>query len=270
MTRNPTSDGENLLAPFLNGGANAPNLELVKSGCTPSKGTGDWDVDIASGTIIAGQSTGEVSVSATTKTLTAPGSDADLDSGKFRVDVISVDSTGTVNVAEGTAASKPISPDIPSGEVLLAAVVVDGSASSLSSSDINDYRVLYGPTAYPFDRADIVKTGVASSETDDGSDVTAYTGESSGSGSSTILDITGSGVLLSSVAVCDTNEGESMLGFTVDGGKQFTDPGSVGGGNAFVSIGPTISFDSSLTVDLLSITSTGATNKHEGMAWVKQ
>lgn len=140
MTRNPVGDGEQFSAVYWSGMVNAIGGEAVVSGCAPSKGTGSWDVDIASGEVKTKPSV--PSVSTQTVTLTTPGNDTDLDSGEFRVDLITVDSTGTVNVAEGVAGAKPIAPDIPTDEVLVAAVLVDGSASSLSSSDIKDYRVL--------------------------------------------------------------------------------------------------------------------------------
>lgn len=144
MTRNPYADGDFTHAPGLSAITNAHDGERIVSGCTPSKGSGDYDVDVASGTVSAGYRN-VASVSATTKSLTTPSNDADLDSGEARVDIVHVDSTGTVNVTEGTAASgskKAIAPDIPSGEVLVAAVFVDADASSLSSSDIYDYRQL--------------------------------------------------------------------------------------------------------------------------------
>lgn len=147
MTRNPFQDGDIVHAPGLNAAVNGLNLEGVKSGCTPSKGTGDWDVDVASGAVFV-NSTDETSVGSATKTLTAPSNDADLDAGEARVDLVTVDSTGTVNVTEGTASSGDKlanAPDIPANEVLIAAVFVDGDATSLSSSDINDYRSIIKP-----------------------------------------------------------------------------------------------------------------------------
>lgn len=141
MTRNPVKDGEQFTTVYWSGMVNAHAAEAVLTGCAPSKGTGSWDVDVASGTVRLG--TSPASVSAQTKTLTTPANDTDLDSGEFRVDLITIDSTGTAIVTEGTAATNPIAPDIPSSEVLITAVLVDGSATSLSASDIKDYRILH-------------------------------------------------------------------------------------------------------------------------------
>lgn len=94
---------------------------------------------------------GTVSVAAQTEQLTAPANDADLDAGETRVDLITVDSTGATNTTEGspgagTDANPVIAPDIPSGQVLIAAVTVDGGATSLTSGDIHDYRI---PSIHP-------------------------------------------------------------------------------------------------------------------------
>lgn len=143
MTRNPQSDGAFVHAALVNAILNGHDTEGIVSGCTPSVGSGDWDVDVASGTVV---SDGEASVSAQTASLTAPSNDADLDSGEARADLVTLDSSGTVQVQEGTAASgnkEPVAPDIPNGQVLVAFVFVDGDATSLSSSDVFDYRVIY-------------------------------------------------------------------------------------------------------------------------------
>jgi hypothetical protein len=136
MTRNPVGDREDFSATYWSAILNAHAKEAVVSGCTPSKGSGDWDVDIASGEVVVGGT--QVSVSADTVTLSPSDSDD-------RVDLVHVDSSGTVSSTEGTAATNPTAPDIPSGEVLLATVLVEGGASDLSSagSSINDYRTIY-------------------------------------------------------------------------------------------------------------------------------
>lgn len=164
MTRNPYDDNTTLWAGELNALANAPALELVKSGCTPSKGSGDWDIDIASGTIIAGQSSGEVSVSSQTVTLTNPDNDSDMDSGESRIDLVSINSSGTGNITEGSAAADPASPDIPGGEVLVARIQVADGDSTAADSDLFDSRVLFGPSAYPFDNNDIGTDAVDADE----------------------------------------------------------------------------------------------------------
>lgn len=136
MTRNVYQDNRVESAAAINAIQNGFNQEAIVSGCTPSKGSGDFDVDIASGEVI--EQAVIASVSSTTVTLSTSASDD-------RVDLIHVDSSGTVASTEGTAATDPVAPDIPSGEVLIAAVLVEGGASSLNSagSRIADYRTIY-------------------------------------------------------------------------------------------------------------------------------
>lgn len=147
MTRNPVGDGEGFSTVFWSGMINAFDSEAILNGCQASKGANAWDVDIASGDVKIGSS--EPTVSAQTVTLTTPANDSDLDSGEFRVDLVTIDTTGTASVTEGPAASKPIAPDIPTDEVLVCAVLVDGDATGLTSSDIKDYRAVFGHLSNP-------------------------------------------------------------------------------------------------------------------------
>lgn len=254
MTRNPVGDGENFSAVYWSGMTNAHDDESILSGCAPSKGTGDWDVDIASGTAIVDGDF--VDVSAQTETLTDPSSDADLDSGEARVDLITVNSSGTTNTTEGTAASgnkQPVAPDIPSSEVLIAAVFVDGDASSLSGSDIHDYRILSpAPTV---------------STTDDGSDITLHQVDNS-TGSNTVVNVTGAGVMISGIIAGRTLDSVSV---TVDGGTTIN-PTSVSVQDDNVDEFemadlPTVRFESSLTV---SFDTGSGSIPASGQAWVKQ
>lgn len=57
-----------------------------------------------------------------------------------RKDVIYIDANGTVRVAEGSPASSPAEPSIPSTAIKLAVVTVPKSASSISASNIADAR----------------------------------------------------------------------------------------------------------------------------------
>lgn len=142
MTRDFYDDNTTLWSPALNSLLNASNHELVKTGCDPSKGTGDWDIDITSGAVLAGLNAGSVHVSAQTVTLTAPSNDTDMGSGEGRIDLVTVNSSGTASGTEGTAASNPTAPAIPSGEVLVAFIHVENSDSTVADSDIFDPRVL--------------------------------------------------------------------------------------------------------------------------------
>lgn len=141
MTRNPTDAGTAEPESTWDSIFNGLDKEVVISGCALSKGAGDFDVDVASGEVFVAETA--ASVAAVTKTLTSPSNDADLDSGEWRVDILTVNSSGTVSVQEGTAAPEfPDAPDIPADEVCLGWVLVSGDATSLSSSDIHDRRVL--------------------------------------------------------------------------------------------------------------------------------
>lgn len=135
MTRNPVQDNEDFSATYLSGILNAHNQEAIVSGATPSKGSGDFDVDVDAGEAMVQGSL--VSIGATTVTLSTSASED-------RVDIITVNSAGTVSATEGTAGSDPVAPDIPSGEVLIATVLVEGGSASLSSagSVIADYRTI--------------------------------------------------------------------------------------------------------------------------------
>jgi len=141
MTRNPVEDGENFSAVYWSAITNAVGNEYIDNGCTPTNGTGDLDVDIASGDVyVAG---GSASVSSQTVTVSSSGTDD-------RVDIITINSSGSASVTEGTEAADPNAPSIPTDEVLVAAVHVRGGSSSLSPSDIKDYRIL-NPNPYAVD-----------------------------------------------------------------------------------------------------------------------
>jgi len=139
MTRNPVGDSEQFSATYWSSIYNAHNQEGVLNGLVPSKGSGDFDIDTTSGEAIV-QSTKTGSVNAQSPAVTLNTSDSD-----DRVDLVHINSAGTISKTTGTAATDPNAPDIPSGEVLLAAVLVEGGASSLSSagSKIADYRTIY-------------------------------------------------------------------------------------------------------------------------------
>lgn len=137
MTRNPVADNEQLSAAYFSGLTNALDREAIIDGAAPSAGTGTWDVDIASGRVLVGGT--KASVGAQTVTV----SDASgLSSGETRVDLVTVDNTGTASVTAGTGAADPVAPDIPADEVLIAVTIVQEGDSSLVADSIKDYRAL--------------------------------------------------------------------------------------------------------------------------------
>lgn len=158
MTRNPVGDNEAFSAAFWSAMVNAAAFEGVKSGCAPTVGTGNWDVDVASGETHHGTATNDVTFAGDTATLSA--AHATLN----RVDLVTITSAGAINGVEGTAAADPIAPDIPSGHVLICAVFLQAAASSISASDIHDYRAIVPFDAYPWTAADLAANSVGSSE----------------------------------------------------------------------------------------------------------
>lgn len=135
-TLNQFDDNEFLWAADLNAVVNAASSSGINSGCSISKGTGDWDIDVTSGEIV--EDGALASISSGTVTLTQPSNDADMGSGESRIDLVHVNTSDTLATTEGTAASDPVSPDIPADEVLLGFVVVSNADGTVADSDIFD------------------------------------------------------------------------------------------------------------------------------------
>lgn len=136
MTDNLYDDNTTLWAASLNALVNAVNGDAIIDGCSIAKGTGDWDIDTTSGTIIATNTV--TSSSAVTVTVTDPANDTDMDAGESRIDLVVNDTTDTTTVVEGTAASNPTTPDIPADHVVLGFAVIAESDSTLADSRIVD------------------------------------------------------------------------------------------------------------------------------------
>lgn len=153
MVRNGFGDNRPLWAAELNALQSAPGSFGVVDGCTPTEGTGDWDVDVASGTVRV-DGTGDVSVSGQTVDLADP--TGGMNSGETRVVLVTVDASGTASDTAGTAATNPASPDIPTDEVLVAVVVVAAADASISDSDLYDPRVVINDGADSGVNADLV------------------------------------------------------------------------------------------------------------------
>lgn len=136
MTENPFTDGQQFSAARLNSMYNAHENNGVLSGCVASSGVNSFDVDVTSGNVFLNGSNINVSAATVSHATSDP---------EDRVDLLSVDDTGTVNVTQGTPAAtsgQPVAPDIPSGEILIALVFIRGGSSEILTGDIfNDYRV---------------------------------------------------------------------------------------------------------------------------------
>lgn len=140
------NDGDAAQALDINQLIRAATDTYVDSGCQASKGSGDFDVDVASGAVVVSGSS--VSVSSDTVTLSSSGSDP-------RKDVVYVDSGGNVKVSEGSSAPaeptgavkedtyNPSPPDLAGQDVaVLAEVWVGGGVSQIQGDDIRDRRII--------------------------------------------------------------------------------------------------------------------------------
>jgi hypothetical protein len=150
----------------------APGLTGVVSGCAVSaQGSPDMTVAVASGVArVAGRS---VTVAAGNVTITT------ADGTRPRLDLVVVNNAGTKSVTAGTAAAQPVFPSIPSDSVVLAAVLVPASDTTIASNQITDKRVFLAAPALEnaswYDDDDVVVL-------DDCEDTTGWdaTGEDSG------------------------------------------------------------------------------------------
>lgn len=136
MSENPFTDGQQFSAARLNSMYNAHQNEGVLSGLDASTSVNAFDVDVASGNVFLNGT--NVGVGATT----ASHSTSDPED---RIDLLSVDSTGTVNITQGNPAAtsgQPVAPDIPTDEILISLVYVRGGSAEILTGDIfNDYKV---------------------------------------------------------------------------------------------------------------------------------
>jgi len=109
----------------------------VLSGCAVSANvTPDMNVDIAAG--VCRINNAYVSVSSVDdQAINAAHGTYD------RYDILSVDTSGTVNYAAGTAAANPYPPNLPADEILLAVIFVENNSSTVENADIQDNRIIY-------------------------------------------------------------------------------------------------------------------------------
>ncbi len=121
----------------LNNMAHA-NLNTVLTDCEVSASSpAAMTVDVASGTIFFGNDVITVVASSDTLTIDAESTSND------RIDLIRVDSTGTLSVLKGTASAVPATPDYdPDNYIVLAIITVGNTTTSITSDEIEDIRVL--------------------------------------------------------------------------------------------------------------------------------
>lgn len=111
----------------------------VVSGCAvTAQGSPNMTVAVEAGTVRVGQNVVDVTAGNATIT-TANGTNP-------RFDLIVVNNSGTKSVTAGTAAAAPSFPAIPANSVVLAAVYVPASDTTIASNQIVDKRVLINNT----------------------------------------------------------------------------------------------------------------------------
>jgi hypothetical protein len=116
---------------------NAHQNNGVLTGLDASTSTNSFDVDVSSGEVFLNDSV----VSASSTTVSHSTSDPE-----DRIDLITVNSSGTVSITQGSPAAtsgEPVAPDIPTDEILVSLIYVRGGSSEILSGDIfNDYKTV--------------------------------------------------------------------------------------------------------------------------------
>ncbi len=109
----------------------------VISGCVVSEdpSTPDMTVDVTVGVVALAGSQIAVSVQLNNTVTAADGTNP-------RIDLVTVNSSGTVVVTAGTAAAQPVAPAIPATSIPLAFLYVPTSDTSIADNQINDKRIL--------------------------------------------------------------------------------------------------------------------------------
>lgn len=119
----------------------AANAYGVVSGCacTPASSGVTLGVAVASGSVHVGSST-PVAVTGATVT---PGA---AHATNPRFDLITANTSGTLAVVAGTAAAAPVFPAIPASRVVLAAVYIPATATSITAANLVDKRQMVNRT----------------------------------------------------------------------------------------------------------------------------
>lgn len=144
-------DKESIQALDPNSLAKAIKSTAVVSGCSPSYSGSGLTIDVASGTVVVNGT--EYSVTAGSVTLNS------ADSNYPRKDLVCIDGTGSIIKVTGTAeevdpsgssrfnSERPAPPDLETNDyVVIAEVWIPAGASSLSTSDVRDRRVILSET----------------------------------------------------------------------------------------------------------------------------
>jgi hypothetical protein len=109
----------------------------VVSGCTPTaQGSPNMTVAIAAGICKIGTVPITVVVAAANATIST------ADTTNPRIDLISINSSGTIIVTAGTPAPTPVEPTLPSNSALIAQISVPANDTTISSGQIVDARII--------------------------------------------------------------------------------------------------------------------------------
>ncbi len=103
----------------------------VLLGCAPTAG-GGRDVDIGLGCVI---------IDGTPKIVGSQTVTLDTGDASPRLDLITIDTSGIIQVEKGTASAVPVYDKIPASRVVIAGVLLGASATTVVTGDINDMRV---------------------------------------------------------------------------------------------------------------------------------
>lgn len=133
------SDGDVLYGVDLDNQVEAAGKNGVLSGWTVQENaTPNMSVDVLQGDGVAG---GVYNSTGSTTNVVITASHASLD----RLDIIVVNSSGTISAVTGTAAATPNPPDLPDDNILLAIIDVAATVTAIYNADITSRRLLIGP-----------------------------------------------------------------------------------------------------------------------------
>lgn len=132
----------------------------VESGCAVSESSpAAQTVDVASGVALLAGSRIVISAQADQAVSSANVTNP-------RIDLITLNSSGTVVVTPGTAAAQPVAPAIPASSIPLVFLYVPANDDEHADNQINDKRVLIGPADLDLNIRFVVPSALGGSDTD--------------------------------------------------------------------------------------------------------
>jgi len=152
-------------------GSDVANLQATAQGdgvmaglAVTATGTPDLEVHVATGSAIVNgtfvSTTSVQDLTVTTGDATNP-----------RLDLVSMNSSGTSSITDGVPASTPVPPDLPADEILLALISVVANDTAISNDEITDKRVIRTT-----EQGVVVASGTGSTTTTSGNNELVTTG----------------------------------------------------------------------------------------------